>query len=326
MTATSRDRRRSTSAQARLRGGNRRFRSPSSTTTTSPTSPDAEQRDRNLLVESLEVEGPIDAAGDPLPESHRKIIFRTPREPEEFSDCASAVAREVRHAALPPARDRRARSPSCSGSSTWPARMATLRARHPARRCRPSLVSPQFLFRVELDRGRRKPRQGQPGRHRRPAQRLRAGVPAVVLPLEQHARRRAVQAGRSTASCTRTTCSRRRSGGCSAIRRPQAFVENFAGQWLQLRNLKTVEPRHAASSRRSTSRSATAMSRRPSCSSTRSSARTGASSTSSTADYTFLNERLAKHYGIPGVNGDRVPPGDAQGRRSAAACSPRRAS
>ena len=41
-----------------------------------------------------------------------------------------------------------------------------------------------------------------------------------------------------------------------------------------------------------------------------------------TADYTFVNERLAKHYGIPNVYGAAVPPRDACRRRStcAAAC------
>ena len=33
-----------------------------------------------------------------------------------------------------------------------------------------------------------------------------------------------------------------------------------------------------------------------------------------TADYTFLNERLAMHYGIENVKGAQLPPGDAEGR------------
>ena len=37
-----------------------------------------------------------------------------------------------------------------------------------------------------------------------------------------------------------------------------------------------------------------------------------------TADYTFVDERLARHYRIPGVVGSRVPPGDLP-RRSPAA-------
>ena len=47
----------------------------------------------------------------------------------------------------------------------------------------------------------------------------------------------------------------------------------------------------------------TRCSARPSCSSTTSCARTGACSSCSRADYTFVNERLARHYGIPDVSG-----------------------
>ena len=44
-----------------------------------------------------------------------------------------------------------------------------------------------------------------------------------------------------------------------------------------------------------------------------------------TADYTFVNERLAKHYGIPNVTGSDVP-ARARCRSTAAACSARAAS
>ena len=48
------------------------------------------------------------------------------------------------------------------------------------------------------------------------------------------------------------------------------------------------------------------------------------------ADYTFLNERLAQHYGIPGVAGDefrrspiRTPAAAASSARAACSCRPR---
>ncbi len=40
-----------------------------------------------------------------------------------------------------------------------------------------------------------------------------------------------------------------------------------------------------------------------------------------TADYTFVNERLAKHYGIPGVVGQRLPACRDGPTARAAACS-----
>ena len=55
------------------------------------------------------------------------------------------------------------------------------------------LVSPKFLFRVELDD---RPDQRRAASDRR----VSAGVAAVVLPLEQHARRGAVRPGRQGAS------------------------------------------------------------------------------------------------------------------------------
>jgi len=39
-----------------------------------------------------------------------------------------------------------------------------------------------------------------------------------------------------------------------------------------------------------------------------------------TADYTFVNERLAKHYGIPNVYGPEVPPRDADSGARRASC------
>ena len=45
-----------------------------------------------------------------------------------------------------------------------------------------------------------------------------------------------------------------------------------------------------------------------------------------TADYTFVNERLARHYGIPNVNGSHFRRVDAHRRSVAAVCSARAAS
>ena len=70
-----------------------------------------------------------------------------------------------------------------------------------------------------------------------------------------------------------------RCGGCWPTRRPQALVDNFAGQWLQLRNLqnKRAELARVPGLRRQPAAGAAAP--RPSCSSRRSCARTAASST-----------------------------------------------
>ncbi len=86
--------------------------------------------------------------------------------------------------------------------------------------------------------------------------------------------------------------------------RAAELVRNFAGQWLQLRNLDAVEMDWALfpnfddgvrlGFRRETELFVESILRE----------NRGVMELL-TADYTFLNERLARHYGIPGVYGDR---------------------
>ena len=82
----------------------------------------------------------------------------------------------------------------------------------------------------------------------------------------------------------------------------EALVTNFAGQWLYLRNLKTFQPNwtefpdfddnlRQAFQRETELFFATVMHENRNVLDLM------------TADYTFLNERLAKHYGVPGIIG-----------------------
>ena len=111
------------------------------------------------------------------------------------------------------------------------------------------------------------------------------------------------------ARCARRQSRRSRCGGCWPIPKAQALVENFAGQWLQLRNLKIASPdqqpfpelRRAAARRR--------CARRRSCSSPTIVREDRSVLDFLDADFTFVNERLARHYGIRGRQGRRVPPG-----------------
>ena len=84
----------------------------------------------------------------------------------------------------------------------------------------------------------------------------------------------------------------------------KAIVDNFAGQWLQLRNVRNVQPNSdlypdfddnlRTAFKRETELFFESVMRedRPVLD-------------LMTADYTFINERLAKHYGIPNVYGSR---------------------
>jgi hypothetical protein len=84
----------------------------------------------------------------------------------------------------------------------------------------------------------------------------------------------------------------------------QALVDNFAGQWLQLRNLRNVQPNTdlfpdfddnlRQSFRRETELLFESMVQED-----------RSVLDLLTADYTFVNERLARHYGIPDIYGSR---------------------
>ena len=111
-----------------------------------------------------------------------------------------------------------------------------------------------------------------------------------------------------------------------ADERSRSLVTNFAGQWLYLRNLDSVIPDMRLfpdfdDNLRQALRQETELLLREHR------ARRPQRARSVQADYTFLNERLAKHYGIPHVYGSRFRRVAARRREpAAAACCARRAS
>ena len=137
-----------------------------------------------------------------------------------------------------------------------------------------------------------------------PDQRPRPGVTAVVLPLEQHPGRRAAEPGRAAARCRSRPCSSARSGGCCAIRgRRRSWttsptsgsssgslagvvpdVDEFPDFDENLREALQQETRLFVASQLREDRSVVEL---------------------VSANYTFVNERLARHYGIRDVYGSR---------------------
>ena len=92
-----------------------------------------------------------------------------------------------------------------------------------------------------------------------------------------------------------------------------ALVENFAGQWLLIRNLKSATPDPALfPTFDETLRSAMLKETELYFENVMREDRSILEFIDS--DYTFVNERLAKHYGIDGVQGERLPPRVADGR------------
>ncbi len=98
--------------------------------------------------------------------------------------------------------------------------------------------------------------------------------------------------------------------------RASAIVTNFVGQWLQLRNIRTLQPNSDDfpdfdDNLRTAFRRETELLFQSLIDEDRSVLDL------LTADYTFVNERLARHYGIPGVYGSdfrRVPVPDERRR------------
>ncbi len=151
---------------------------------------------------------------------------------------------------------------------------------------------------------------------------LGARRPAQLFPLGLDARRRADAAGRRGPAQGPGRRWPRRRGGWSATSRARGLATEFACQWLEIRDFDT----HDEKSERHF----------PTFAQVRPDlyeeavrffadlfARDGSVLELIDADYTFLNESLAKHYGIPGVTG----PGWRRVRRrarrtAAAACWP----
>ena len=108
-----------------------------------------------------------------------------------------------------------------------------------------------------------------------------------------------------------------------ADKRADALVSNFTGQWLQLRNLEAkVSPDILMfpdfdDNIRKAFRKETEMLFAHILRENRSAMEL------LSADYTFVDERLAKHYGIPGVYGVAVPPGEADGSEPPRPAGPR---
>jgi mono/diheme cytochrome c family protein len=156
------------------------------------------------------------------------------------------------------------------------------------------LASPTFVFRVEED-GAAKPRTIHRVSDLELATRLSfflwSSIPDDTL-LDLAARKQLSQPGTLDTQVRRML----------ADPRADALVRNFAGQWLHLRNLKTIAPNHDEfPDFDDTLRDAFQREAELFFASVVREDRNVIDLL--TADYTFVNERLAKHYGVPYVYG-----------------------
>jgi mono/diheme cytochrome c family protein len=269
--------------------------------------PDEKLRgDRNLFVDSLEIQSP--AVAPPLPEGHRRYIARLPQPGEERQVALEILGKFARHAY------RRAVTPEEVArlanfvDATMRDHGTFLEGIQVAMQA--ALCSPYFLYRWELDPEQMKPNETRALTDFEVASRLSyflwSSMPDdELLGL---AERSALQVdGNLDKQVSRMLHDPR----------AKAFVANFSGQWLQIRGLNDLAPDpesfpgfdpalRAAMKRESELLFETIIKE------------DRAVTDLLDADFTFLNERLAQHYGIDGVKGSEfrrvaLPPDSPRG-------------
>jgi mono/diheme cytochrome c family protein len=264
-----------------------------------PKDPDPKNRDRNMGIATIELQGPIEASTEKKPVSplHRKIFVRTPKpDMSNAEDCARAILgsfarRAFRRAVSREELDRYvdlSRSVMLDGESFDRAIEVSIQA---------ILVSPYFLFRVETDAEPDNPKAVHPITEFELASRLSyflwSSMPddELLKLAEQNALRNGTTLKQQIDRMLKDP-------------KAQSFIESFSGQWLQTRNLKQMTPdpkmfptfddQLREAMRLETELFFGEIVR-------------GNHSILDLldADFTFVNERLAKHYGLSGVTGEK---------------------
>ncbi len=254
-----------------------------------------------LVVESITFEGPLDAKPKPLPESHRGVFVcgcadvpggHVGPDAEQLV-CARKVIEHVARRAFrrPAARTEVDRLVKLTQSAMKGGECLE-RAIQPALQA--ILASPHFIFRVEEDRGA--PGSVAPIGGYELASRLSYFLWSSMPDDELFALAEAGTLGRPEVLDAQV----RR---MLKDRKAAALVRNFAGQWLQIRNLENVAPDKKRfpefdDKLRADMERETEMFFESILLENRSVLEF------IDADYAFLNQRLAKHYGIAGVEGE----------------------
>lgn len=248
---------------------------------------------RSLSIEHLEIEGPLNPVAKPLPETH-KAIFGT----------ATTNDRAAAQSILKRLADQAYRRPTTPDEVNRLLRLYDVAAgqNEPFTQCvkfalKGVLVSPHFLFRIERDAEPNNPNAIHPITEHELATRLSyflwATMPdATLRGLADRGELR--KPGVLEAQVKRM------------LQDPKAnaLVENFAGQWLMLRTLATLNPD------RGTYRNYDVPLRDAMIKETELYFEHVMREDRSVlefldSNYTFVNERLARHYGINGVSGSQ---------------------
>lgn len=285
-----------------------------------PDEPDPKKRERSLSVNFIDVDGFVEFDPLSLPESHKRIIFRQPKSavpklpatPEEQDACAREIlTRFATRAYRRPAKDaeidrlmRLVRLAREQGDPFEKGIQLALEA---------VLVSPHFLFRVELD-GDAVVADEDGGQAE--TSEAKKTITDAVRPLNDYQLASRLSYFLWSSMPDEELFSLAAAGKLGkdgnleaqtkrllADKKSQALVDNFATQWLQIRNLSLASPSRQQfpdfdESLRRAMQKETEMFFESVVREDRSVL------DFLDADYTFVNERLAKHYGIADVKGD----------------------
>jgi len=301
--------------KANVKAGDRRFAAAFTNDYYNPKAKRRKGRDRNLYVKWLEVKGPIGVRAAEPHAIHKRIVAAVPGKKKTVQQAAAEVlSKFLRRAFRRPVADDEVKK--YVGLVEYAIKHGDSYERGIQVAVQAVLVSPHFLFRVESDRDAGRMRRGAPIQGRD------AKDPNKKRPLNDH--ELAVRLSYFLWSSMpddelfRLADSgklHRRDELERQVRRmlkdpkSQALVQNFGAQWLNLRTLDEITPdrkrfttfndRLRRDMRTETEMFFAAVMRED-----------RGILDFLDARYTFLNERLAKHYGIPGVQGDafrRVP-------------------
>lgn len=247
--------------------------------------------DRNLVIDYLEIAGPLDVPLPPKPETHRRIFFREPAPTNQTEYAREIIARFAKRAFRRPVNaDEVNRLAAFVGLAM---KQGDSFERGVQLALQAVLVSPHFLFRGEL--------QPEPNN------------PAAVFPVDEFALASRLSYFLWSSMPDEELLALAEKGRLqrnleAQVRRmlkdpkSQALVENFGGQWLQLRNLRIATP-DAKTFPDYDDELRAAMQRETEAFFENVIRHDRSVLDFLNADYTFVNERLARHYGFKGVKG-----------------------
>jgi hypothetical protein len=274
-------------------GGTNRFSASYINNLVNNTARDRKKRgDRNLVIEFLEIAGPLDVPLPPLPATHRRIFFHdsTPTNKTEYA--REIITRFATRAYRRPARsdevERLAKFVQLAikqGDTFERGVQLALQA---------VLVSPNFLFRGELQPEPDNPLAVHPVSEYALASRLSYFLWSSLPDDELFGLAAKGKLRRNLDGQVKRMLKDPKS---------RALVDNFAGQWLQLRNLRIATPDAKTFPEYDDAlRNAMQMETETFFANIIRADRSVLDFLD--ANYTFVNERLARHYGIKNVKGD----------------------